>query len=55
MNCDKKSPPFAQKAQDAGTVCHLHIFEKAFHVFMGATIAPESKQVFDDIKKVMGN
>ncbi|VEG13453.1 Monoterpene epsilon-lactone hydrolase [Moraxella cuniculi] len=46
---------FAEKAKQAGTVCHLHIFEKAFHVFMGATIAPESKQVFTDIQKVMGS
>ncbi|WP_274584489.1 alpha/beta hydrolase [Neisseria leonii] len=43
----------AEKLASTNTPHKLHIFEKAFHVFMGATFTPEAKQVFHDMAAVM--
>ncbi|WP_274571136.1 alpha/beta hydrolase fold domain-containing protein [Neisseria leonii] len=43
----------AEKLSMTNTPHKLHIFEKAFHVFMAATFTLEAKKVFDDVAAVM--
>lgn len=45
---------FAQKAHEQGAICHLHLYENAFHVFIAIpNVLPEAKMALDKVVEVM--